>query len=72
MTDGAKCPMCGDTDVKRAEGCLDQSGATYLPTTVWECRVCGCVRYDPAPSARWRPLEAAADPAPAAAERAAA
>lgn len=72
MTERAKCPMCGEGEVTRAEGCLDQSGTTYLPTTVWTCDVCGCARYEPAPAARWRPLEFAASGAPAAPERAAA
>ena len=73
MTERAKCPMCGEGEVTRAEGGLDQSGTTYLPTTVWTCDVCLCARYEPAaPAARWRPLEFAASGAPAAPERAAA
>jgi hypothetical protein len=57
MTERARCPICGQSEVRSAEGALDQSGTTYLPTTVWTCDACGCVRYEPAPSARWRPLE---------------
>jgi len=73
MTERAKCPMCAHGEVTRTEGCLDQSGTTYLPTTVWTCQDCGCVRYDPAPSARWRPVHpAGACAAPDDLERAAA
>ncbi len=56
MTDRDKCPMCADGEVTRSEGKLDQSGTTYLPTVVWTCTLCGYVRYEPAPSARWRSL----------------
>lgn len=59
MKERAKCPMCAQGEVTRAEGCLDQSGATYLPTSVWSCDVCGYVRYDPAPSARWQAMKCA-------------
>jgi ribosomal protein L37AE/L43A len=56
MIDSDKCPMCADGEVTRSEGRLDQSGATYLPTNVWTCKVCGYVRFDPAMAARWLPL----------------
>ncbi len=59
MIDRDKCPMCADGEVRRSEGKLEQSGATYLPTAVWTCNVCGYVRYDPATDARWRSLEVA-------------
>jgi hypothetical protein len=49
--------MCTDGVLTGTDGKLDQSGNTYLPTTVWTCDVCGCVRYDPANVARWRPHE---------------
>ncbi len=56
MTDRDKCPMCAAGEVTRSDGKLEQSGATYLPTAVWTCNLCGYVRYDPAMSAQWRPL----------------
>src|ERR687887_489628 len=62
MTRTAKCPMCADGVLTGTDGKLDQSGNTHLPTTVWACDVCGCVRYDPANVARWRPLESAYAP----------
>ena len=61
MSDRDKCPMCADGEVVRTEGQLDQSGATYLPTAVWSCALCGYVRYDPALSAHWRPLRREAE-----------
>ncbi len=57
MIDRDKCPMCADGEVTRSEGKLEQSGATYLPTAVWTCNVCGYVRYEPAMAAHWRPTE---------------
>jgi hypothetical protein len=57
MTRRAKCPMCTDGVLTGGDGKLDQSGHTYLPTTVWSCDLCGYVRYDPANVARWRPQE---------------
>ena len=56
MPEIRKCPMCSRGEVTKAEGRLDQSGATYLPTAVWTCHTCGYVRYDPATATRWRPL----------------
>ena len=38
----------------RGEGQLEQSGDTWLPTTVWTCRRCGYARYEPALEAHWR------------------
>jgi hypothetical protein len=46
--------MCRDGFLTPAEGKLDQSGRTYLPTTVWSCEVCGCARYEPAKTSPWR------------------
>jgi hypothetical protein len=54
MADALRCPMCANGEVSRAEGRLDQSGATYLPTTVWSCCTCGYTRYEPALGAAWR------------------
>ena len=56
MIDRDKCPMCADGEITRSEGRLDQSGATYLPTNVWTCAVCGYVRFDPATATQWLPL----------------
>jgi len=50
--------MCTDGVLTGTDGKLDQSGDTYLPTTVWACDVCGCVRYDAAQVAPWRSYEA--------------
>jgi hypothetical protein len=58
MTPQAKCPMCANGVLTRTDGKLDQSGETYLPTTAWACDVCGCVRYDAAKVAAWRPTTA--------------
>ena len=63
MSRRAKCPMCTDGVLTGSDGKLDQSGNTYLPTTVWTCDVCGCVRYDPANVARWRAHESCEAPA---------
>jgi hypothetical protein len=49
--------MCPDGEVTASEGKLEQSGNTYLATTVWTCSLCGYVRYEPALSARWRSCE---------------
>ena len=54
MTRRAKCPMCRDGFLTATEGKLDQSGGTYLPTTVWSCDVCGCARYEGAQASPWR------------------
>jgi hypothetical protein len=55
MTPSAKCSMCADGILTRSDGRLDQSGETYLPTTVWTCDVCGCTRYESAKVVAWRP-----------------
>jgi predicted RNA-binding Zn-ribbon protein involved in translation (DUF1610 family) len=57
MTERAKCPMCAEGEVVRGEGRLEQSGDTYLATTVWVCDSCGFVRWEPALGARWRSSE---------------
>jgi hypothetical protein len=54
MTRRAKCPICRDGVLTATAGKLDQSGNTYLPTTVWSCDVCGCARYEPAKATTWR------------------
>ena len=54
MTRTAKCPMCTDGILTRTDGKLDQSGETYLPTAIWACDTCGCVRYDAAKVAAWK------------------
>jgi hypothetical protein len=60
MTRTAKCPMCNDGVLTGSDGKLDQSGNTHLPTTVWACDVCGCVRYDGAARVGWQPNQARA------------
>lgn len=50
------CPMCREGELAAAEGRLEQSGDSYLPTTVWSCGTCGYTRYAPALHARWRRL----------------
>ncbi|HEY6106517.1 MAG TPA: hypothetical protein VIV59_11075 [Anaeromyxobacteraceae bacterium] len=69
MPESVHCPMCDDGVAVRGEGRLDQSGDTWLPTTVWTCRCCGTARYEPALGARWR---AEAEPEPPALVRRAA
>lgn len=59
MPENVHCPMCDDGVAVSSEGRLEQSGDTWLPTTVWTCRCCGTARYEPALGARWR-----AEPAP--------
>ncbi len=54
MRENVHCPMCDDGVAVPGEGRLEQSGDTYLPTTVWACRRCGYVRYEAALGARWR------------------
>ncbi len=56
MMDRDKCPMCAGGEITRSEGRLDQSGATYVPTDVWTCNICGYVRFDPATATPWQPL----------------
>ncbi len=69
MPENVQCPMCDDGVAVRGEGRLEQSGDTWLPTTVWTCGRCGYARYEPAPDARWR---CAAEPEPEALVRRAA
>jgi ribosomal protein L37AE/L43A len=63
MNDRARCPMCADGEVTRSEGRLEQSGNTYLPTSMWTCDTCGYVRYEPAVVVHWRPIEPSRAPA---------
>lgn len=61
------CPMCREGELAATEGRLEQSGDSYLPTTVWSCATCGYTRFAPALHARWRsaaPGEVAALAAP--------
>lgn len=62
MTDHDRCPMCLAGEVVRSEGRLDQSGHTYLPTTMFSCAICGFARYEPALATQWRPVDAPAEP----------
>ncbi len=66
MNDRAHCPMCADGEVTRSEGRLEQSGDTYLPTSMWTCNTCGYVRYEPAVVVHWRPVESPRASAPVA------
>jgi len=54
MPENVHCPMCDDGVAVRGEGRLEQSGDTWLPTTVWTCDRCGYARYEAALGARWR------------------
>ena len=54
MAEAERCPCCAAGDLERADGELDQSGATYLPTVVHSCPICGYARYEPALHAAWR------------------
>jgi hypothetical protein len=49
------CPMCHDGVLEHAQGRLDQSGDSYLPTLVWRCPRCEYSRFEPALRVRWRP-----------------
>jgi hypothetical protein len=68
MTEGTRCPICQAGSIHRGEGRLDQSGGTYLPTTVWTCEVCGYAQFEAALGKDWRPTElrpvAVAEPSP--------
>jgi hypothetical protein len=46
--------MCDAGEVVAQEGRLDQSGDTYLPTTVRRCGLCGYAEWKPALGVRWR------------------
>jgi len=75
MSEGDRCPVCGNPEMHRSEGRLDQCGLTYLPTTVWSCPACEFASYAPALAAHWQPTEAARSesvPSPAAPTRRAA
>ncbi len=48
-----RCAVCGNGVIEPHAGRLEQSGETYLPTTVWSCAVCGFARFDPAPGVSW-------------------
>lgn len=54
MTEGTRCERCLAGVIHRGQGKLDQSGNTYLPTTVWTCDVCGLASYEPALGTPWR------------------
>ncbi|HUL60288.1 MAG TPA: hypothetical protein VLU43_13480 [Anaeromyxobacteraceae bacterium] len=54
MAELARCPFCDAGVLERADGRLDQSGTTYLPTVVHSCSICGYARYEPALHAAWR------------------
>jgi hypothetical protein len=71
MSDGVRCPICIDGEVVLQEGRLDQSGQTYLPTSVTLCTTCGWARYEPARTAAWQPTRAPAALADEAPRRAA-
>lgn len=57
MSDSVRCQMCSDGVLVRGPGRLEQSGATYLPTTVWSCALCGFARYEAALGTAWRAAE---------------
>ena len=58
MTEGTRCPICQAGSIRRGEGRLDQSGDTYLPTTVWTCDVCSYAQYESALGKPWVKVEA--------------
>ncbi len=64
MPDYVSCPMCEDGVAVRAEGRLEQSGDTWLPTTVWTCDRCGWAHYDAARDTHWRDDGPPVSPAP--------
>lgn len=61
MIDHNLCPLCGDGELTKSEGQLEQCGATFLPTLVWRCTHCGYTRYDPALKIHWRSLHPAGE-----------
>lgn len=63
------CPMCHDGVLLRTEGRLDQSGDSYLPTSVWACPQCGYTRYEPALNVRWRSALQAGSASPVRSDR---
>lgn len=54
MPENVHCPMCDQGVAVRGEGRLEQSGQTFLPTTVWTCDRCGYARYEAALGTQWR------------------
>ncbi len=54
MSERGACPMCDGGELVRREGRLDQSGDTYLPTTVESCPICGYARWEPALDVHWK------------------
>jgi hypothetical protein len=56
------CPICRFGEIHEEGGRLEQSGHTYLPTTVRKCGTCGYARYAPALGTRWQAGERAAAP----------
>jgi hypothetical protein len=60
MGERQKCTMCEAGEIEVHSGRLDQSGETYLPTTVWCCGTCGFTRFAPALGVRWRAAEGSA------------
>jgi rubredoxin len=71
MPETRACPMCDGGEVVCREGRLEQSGDTYLPTTVSTCTICGYARFEPALGVRWR-SEVESEPVPLAGRRRAA
>ena len=59
MTESHRCPMCAEGELRHRDGRLEQSGNTYLPTTIWSCPACGYARWDPARGVAWRATDAA-------------
>jgi hypothetical protein len=59
MSEPRRCPMCDGGEMVRREGRLEQSGDTYLPTTVWSCALCEYAAWAPALGVRWRSAFAA-------------
>jgi hypothetical protein len=57
--------MCDAGDLRCATGQLEQSGETFLPTTVSTCEICGYARFEPALGVHWEAERAPAAPAPA-------
>jgi len=54
MAQRERCPMCDAGDLTQTSGQLEQSGETFLPTTVWSCEICSYARFAPALGVHWR------------------
>ncbi len=54
MSDPRACPICAAGEMVRSAGKLEQSGDTYLPTTVSACTLCGYAKFEPAIGVHWR------------------